>query len=498
MKKKDYSVLKDKAFYIPIILLAIYFIIRLIDQSKITWMFPFDFTNDISSHMAKVYFLAEYGFHQLVPNWYNGYVLFKFYPPAWFYFTLPLYKIMGNVQIATYTSIILIYILGFIAINIFGKQENLSKIKRIAFFLFFFANPLAIGQLLRIGRTPELFAWLMFIPFATLIFYYKNKKIDKKFFLIILFYSLILLSHQTVFIVSNILLLSLLIIKLKNKLELFKIGLSILVTALITSFWWLPFIKDITQSNILGPKHTFAQRLLEFNSQVLVENILSFITPLMFLILFYFYWKGINKDKKELIFFSPIIIIAVLFFLRLVTIIPLLNMVYPDVYNLFFIFFSIYLFFKIKFKTKLKRHVNLILLIIISLSIIASATYTPWFVENTELDKETISILPYIEGKFFMVGYEKSYGKAFYSYAPIYYNTNTISGWSQQETNSSHLTNIKEIRNQFQQKNCEEFTNAIKKAGATEIIAYDENCEFLKNCGLKEKIKKQRVCLYSS
>jgi len=496
MEKKTFSILSNKAFYIPIILLSIYFIIRLIDTSKIMWIFPFDFTNDISSHMAKVYFLAQYGFHQLVPYWYNGYVLFKFYPPAWFYFTLPVYYLTKNIQVATFISILLIYALGFIAISIFGKNENISFVKSIAFFLLFFANPLAIGQLLRVGRVTELFAWLMLIPFAIIIFHYKNRKIDSKFFLIIIFYGIMLLSHQVVFIISSFLLLSLILAKIKQKRELFKIASNIALTAILTSFWWFPFIRDISQSSIMNTKYNFGHRLLEFNKELLVENTISLIIPIAFLILFYFYWTGKNKSKKELLFFLPEITIAVLFLLRIVAFIPVLSFIYPDVYNMFLLFFSIYFLLKTEFNKSIKKYISISLILVIILGITISIVYTPWFAKNTELDKDTISIFPYVEGRFIMVGYEESYGKAFYSYAPIYYNLETASGWSQQEVNSEYLNLLRTTRLEFDNKNCEGFINAIKEINITYVISQGNYCNFLKNCNLNEKIIKGEVCLY--
>src|SRR3989344_8746879 len=108
-KHENYKEIDEKAFYLVIILLAIYLLIRLINQSSIINDFPFDFVNDISSHMAKIYFLDQYGFREIVPYWYNGYDLFKFYPPGWFYFTFPLYKMFNDIQLAAYISIILMF-----------------------------------------------------------------------------------------------------------------------------------------------------------------------------------------------------------------------------------------------------------------------------------------------------------------------------------------------------------------------------------------------------
>ncbi len=201
--------LNGKVFYLIIILLSIYLLIRLIDQSKIITDFPFDFANDISSHMAKVYFLDNFGFRGIIPYWYNGYDLFKFYPPLWFFFTWLIYKIINNIQLAAYISIILIYIFAIIFFLMLGKKLNISRKKTIVFFLFFLANPIAIGNFLRVGRVSEFLAWTIFIFFFTIIYIYKdkNKKIDKKFLLLSIVGALLLLAHQTVFILAGSLLL---------------------------------------------------------------------------------------------------------------------------------------------------------------------------------------------------------------------------------------------------------------------------------------------------
>ena len=48
----------------------------------------------------------------------------------------------------------------------------------------------------------------------------------------------------------------------------------------------------------------------------------------------------------------------------------------------------------------------------------------------------------------------------------------------------------------LREKDCEGLSNALKELDTSYLIGYDEDCEFLKNCNLKEKITKQRACLY--
>nr|MBI4157114.1 hypothetical protein [Candidatus Woesearchaeota archaeon] len=174
----------DKFLLFPIIFLLGYLIIRLIDFSKLLIYFSFDYTNDLSSYMTILHFLKEYGFHGIAQNWYNGIVVLKFYSPGWFFFALPLYLLLKDVRIATYISLILMLIIGFVLIWQLGKIEKLSKAKRIGFFVLFFANAIAVGNFIRLGRVTELFAWIVFIGLFLLIIYYKDRNLDLKFLIL--------------------------------------------------------------------------------------------------------------------------------------------------------------------------------------------------------------------------------------------------------------------------------------------------------------------------
>ena len=55
----------DYTLVLSSLMLFIYLFSRLINQAKILRYFPLDTTNDISSHMAQLYFLKTCGFHNL-------------------------------------------------------------------------------------------------------------------------------------------------------------------------------------------------------------------------------------------------------------------------------------------------------------------------------------------------------------------------------------------------------------------------------------------------
>lgn len=131
----------DKVLLFPIIIMGIYFIYRLIDLSKIITYFPLDYTNDISSYIGMLFFLVKYGYNAIIPNWYNGFILFKIIQPGWYFYTLPIYLITKNILLATYISTISLFIIGFVLLFIIGKNNNFSLIKVLTFFVFSLLQP---------------------------------------------------------------------------------------------------------------------------------------------------------------------------------------------------------------------------------------------------------------------------------------------------------------------------------------------------------------------
>ena len=108
----------DKWLYIPILILGVYLITRLINQSQLIWMFPLDKYNDWSSYMAQLFFLKVCGFHNFCPYWYNGFINFQINQPGWYFFIYPIYLIINNIQLTVYLSLILTYTLSFTALYI--------------------------------------------------------------------------------------------------------------------------------------------------------------------------------------------------------------------------------------------------------------------------------------------------------------------------------------------------------------------------------------------
>jgi len=467
-------------------------IFRFFDQSKLIKYFPLDFVNDISSYMAQLFFLAKCGFYKFCPYWYNGFITFKYSPPGWYFFSLPFYYLFnGNVLIATYVSFTLLFVFGFFIIYFFGKIHKLSRISRLAFFIFFFGNAIAVGNFIRLGRYHELLGWVLFLILGFVVLYYKDRKLDFKSISIPILFSLIILTHSVIMILSSVLLFSLFLIK-GNKEKLLLVFYGFL-GLLATSFWLLPNLLDLQGGWFL--KHKLTVNLINFK-ELLGENIASFVVPIILLGVFYFYYKSKNKSKRELLFYAPILFLSVLFMSRLVIFLPILDFVYPDAYMMFFLFFILFLFFKTKYEKRIYKLILVLLIIISLVSVGYNMYFTPKFSEYTDLEKETLDALEKVEGTFMIFSkQETSYNRAYYSYAPIFLDLRTPGGWYPFLSNKEYIEDLRKLHGFVDKKDCGNFKEYVELFNVDEIISYYDSCAFLKECGFKEKVM-GKVCLF--
>lgn len=490
----EHERLKDSAFYIAIIAMAVIFIYKLINEANLIWVFPLDITNDWASHIAKLFFLAKYGFYQTVPNWYGGFTLFKLYAPGWFFFTIPIYYLTRNLQLTTYISLIILFVLGLIFINLLGKINKFSITKRIAFFIFFFANPIAIGNFIRVGKIPEMFGCIIFIPMFMLVWYFKEHKIDWKVIIFIVLYSAMVISYLPGFAVGSIIVLSLFLIKpVKEKIL---IALAVVASLLITSFWWVNYL--IASRTTMLNDLIFLENLIQFNRAILLENIATSVISAAFILVFYFYWRDTNKSKKELLFFSPVLFIAIALLTRIAVIIPYINKLHPDTYNFFILFITIFLFFKTKKYPKIiARNALVIITILAIISIALSIMFIKQFTQHTEMDEEVINMLKYVDGKMEMVGGNfESYLNAYYSYSAIFYDTRTAGGWSTENISNEYRKRLGQLSDFLKGKDCDSLVKRLNEFEITNVISSDDDCKTLKSCGLKEVKSDKHVCLY--
>ena len=157
------------------------------------------------------------------------------------------------------------------------------------------------------------------------------------------------------------------------------------------------------------------------------------------------------------------------------------------------------MFFKTDYKSYLKYKKSILYgLIIISLiSAAFSLFYTPNFVEHDKIEKNTLDVLGNVNGSFLILGseYPTSYTKAYYSYAPIYLNLTTPSGWDVVPTKEH--ADLLILSEKLIGQDCNGLKDVLKKLKTDEIITYDDHCNFLKGCGFGFKYEKENICLFT-
>lgn len=496
LKKKT---IPDRWFYFSILLFGGYFLYRIFDQSRMVKFFPLDVVNDLALHMAELFLLFKCGFHNFCSYWLNGFVMFLYYPPGWHFFTLPLYLITKNILFTTFISIILMFLLGFLFLWFFGKSQGFSITQRIVFFLFLFANPMSIGNFIRLGRVTEMFGWVFFILLFALILKYKDQKLDWKFIFLIPIYAVLMISHFGVLILIQFTILSLFLVK--DFREKVFIVLAMFGGLALSAFWWLPFLLSSSITEVAS--QTMSTRLFDFSGEWLLTNIATLIVIPVLLVSFYFYWLSSKKSKKELLFFSPVLLLGILFLFRLAPFIPILKHVDPDPFMMYSLFYILYFIFKTRFDVFtpiMKKGIFLLLIVLPILSLIVSIAHTSFFVKHTSLEEETLSVLPLIEDRFLLLKSPSStsFDCAYYSYGMIYYNLSTpksLFGWDYPST--TYYNNLNNVSTYLDNKNCNEFVRTLRWLNTSSVVTYDGSCDVLKSCGLNEVVKKERVCLYN-
>lgn len=499
MVKNMKNKIENKLFYFTIIVFGFYFIIRLIDESALIHTFPLDYANDISSYIAQLHFLKVCGFHQMCYYWYNGFNTFLITPPAWYFFTLPIYLLIKNILLSTYISMIVIYILGLIGFIFMGKLNKISYIKSLGLFFLFFANPISIGEFIKLGRLPSLFSWVIIIFLFSILLYYKDRPLDKYFLFFIPLYSLLILSHFQEVVLFSFILLGFFLIK-TNKEKICLVFLST-ISLLIASFWFIPFILNAKNSGLSS--FPIYKWLLNFSGNDLITNLISFVIIIIFFCLFYLNWLKENKSKKELLFYLPSLILGFLVFTRLVVILPIFNSIAPDPYIYYFILLSLYLFVKLEFNKKILKLIRPAFVLLILISVLISAFNTPWFIEHTQLERDTTDLITkYVDGNYLIFGgYPTSYAPAYYAYTSIFYNLSSASGWCNQASTKNYIEDIQNLYNSHEKGNCEQIKFYLNKFNVTQIIGYTDSgygddCAKLNNCSFKFLENRKNVCIY--
>ncbi|MBU2639591.1 MAG: hypothetical protein KKG75_02670 [Nanoarchaeota archaeon] len=482
--------IKDRWFYFPVAGLLVIFVVKFISFLKIINYFPLNNYVDLSLKLSELYLLSNYGFHFVVPHWYNGFKLFEIYPPGWYFFSLPIYWVTNNLQITTLISLILMLTLGFLASWLIFKKIS----KKIIFFVFFFMNPIMIDYIFFIGRFPELFAWVVYLFIFYLVFRYKDKILDKKgFILFIIFTSIIIISHQYVAILALFLIFLLFLIKPKK--EKILIAFMLLVVLLVTSFFWVDFLKVMIDS-----PYAINPTAYQKDSLLGLHSIISFNTVVLlaWFGIFYFYKKQFINFKKEKIFFYPLFILSILIITRIITLTPLFNEVPPNAYNLFFLSLSLFMLFKIKFPDNFKKIIILGLLLVPIFTAILDFEIRPERqLEYTDEQIEIMKLFPKIESKYIFINKNELYEDSLIAIATTKYNLYTPLGLYSGQLPIELEKEFETINNALKNKDCELVVSKLKDLEVKNIISYKNSCDLLKNCNLNLESEGNYSCLFT-
>ena len=488
--------LKHIVIVSSIFLLGLTLLIRLVDQLKLLYHFPGGFINDLSSYLAQLYFLDACGFHNFCSYWYNGFTAFLMTPPGWYFFAYPFYLIFGDVKIATYVSLLFIFLFAFLAVYFLGKKLHLKPLHRIFIFLLFFGNANAIRGFLRSGRPHELLAWFFFLTLFLFFLYYKDRPLTKWFFLTSILYTATILTYFSTAIYASFLFLSLFLIK-KGR-ERLTVVIAALLGLLLSSFWLIPFLTHIQQTSVIS--YNPNKLLFSLDPIALLKQFGAFLFPIAFFTVFYLSWKEKNKSRKYLLFYAPFLLLAFLFLFRITPFFPFLRIIPPTQYFSLFILLAGYIYITLSDKQKLSYIlINLALVIGVVASTVLSLFFTPYFEVQNKNTQDVIELLPFIEGRYVALGLysQNIYSKSLVSYASIYYQLNTTTGWYPHIKSDSYKKEVNLLKQAFDDKQCSLFMDKLRSLDTQEVITYT-GCDFLAQCGMNLKVEKNGYCLYST
>src|SRR3989344_1718052 len=436
------STIPARYFYIPSLLLALLAAFMFASFLNMAAVFPLHVTGmDYTSHMGRLYFLDQYGFG-IAPNWYHGVDVFRFYPPALFVAMEPVYKLTGSIQLTFVIAVIAIYSLLAAAMYFLGSVLVEDKLKRIFFFILFFFNPVSLMYLLVLGRAPEMLAWLFFLLFAILIWKYKDR-------------------------------------------ERLSIMLAAALAAVATAFWWIPLLFGSAGRGLgIGNSGN------SFATIVPVEKVMLFVFPLLFLAALYWHYR--NSGRKGMLFFLPLIVMALLDLTLTYQFVPFYNKLYVHHHSLLYLFFTLVLPFRLKFSKKI---IDRAFLPVQVAAVIILAGIFLFFADNTYssgYSQKEMTLLGYFSQVDGPVLFTNDFTTAspaspdFVSpaallvYGTVYYNISSPDGWFPETQTPEYIEKLYHLRNQ--KLPCNEAAAIVAELQAAYLVTYSGQCQALLEC----------------
>ena len=305
---------------------------------------------------------------------------------------------------------------------------------------------------------------------------------------------MLLLSQIYVAFLSSFLLLSLFLIKpIREKLIfLFYviIGLS------LTSFWWIEFTKFV-----LNNLNSISFRTI--NDLLTLDSIFSYntIVVLLFNFVIFFYFKYRKWNKREILFYGYIVVISWLLLTRIIIFVPIFNNIPPSSYTVFFLLISIFVFFDTGlyvYPRLIRRNVLNIIMIISIISLILLSFNLGDYGKSNILRKELVSIADDIEGRFIIIGNNLDIETKlnFITYAALYYDKFTPSLVI--VSANKPIEETKEVNNYLLNRDCKSIIDLANDLDVVNIISSDDDCRVIEECGFREVVSLDRVCVYKN
>ena len=488
---------RDRWIAFPGLLLLVYFLFRLVDYGKVIFFHPLsNIKHDFYSYAPLLYFLKECGFHQWCSFWYNGFTTFVAAPPGWYFFTYPFYIVTGHLRLAYYLSLVLIYVFMALVVLIGGKKIGMSPLQRITFFAFFVGNNVMINTL-RLGRAPELFAWVFFLAAFFILYYFKDRPLTPHFYWIILPYTLVIFTYHSLAILLSFFVLGFFLVHYRH---FWKIVSVVFASFLLSAFWWFPLILRLDQlwltHNPIGVESWWMfTDFLHFTSLGVI------FLPLITFLTFFFYYRS-SGDRNDLFFFGPILFLLLLFFLGVLPFIPVFRHIFTNIFFALMIFLILVFVFSLdyrKFSFLSDRAIISLFFLAVSLTIFIGTFSSPLFDTPTKEQNDVLRALREAESPYMIVGSLSSlhsHRSAFYSYGALEFNLSTVEGHYPAEKDAPYLDGLTLLHRSFLEGDCRTFLHLTHSYGVRSYISYGEACEVLEECGLPYRTSFGEACLY--
>ena len=219
--------------------------------------------------------------------------------------------------------------------------------------------------------------------------------------------------------------------------------------------------------------------------------------------MFFIYWNSVGRDKKSLLFYSPLIFLSVAILTRLIIFLPIFNKPSIGPYSTLLLLPLIFLFLKTRYEGIYKTLATILVFLIPIGFVFANFI----LIENdslrySELDEEFVEIADSLENRYLLIrplNADNDYLKlSRISYVTI--NKPyliTPSGGFHTNAPDGLLEDLNLITEDFENLQCNSAVDKLKELEVVELLSYNEFCDYFEQCGLELKEESKNYCIYS-